>query len=120
MSVRWALGAGDRAVYRTARLAAQPSQSDGRALIPGAHELRPAAAIDEQVHQPAATAQPGIGGVDDRQRVAELALRASRELDVIGLLQLTAGQHDPHRLSVPSGDVVRLRPSGSMKFSPKT
>jgi hypothetical protein len=39
--------AGDRVVYRTALLPAQPLQSSGGALIPGTDQLRPAAAVDE-------------------------------------------------------------------------
>jgi hypothetical protein len=48
--------AGDRPDHGTARLPAQPLQSGGCALIAGTDQLWPAAAVDEQVHQPAATA----------------------------------------------------------------
>ena len=111
-SDRWGRTSRGSNRYRTARRPAQPLQSGACPLIAPTDQLWPAAAVDEQVHQPPATTQPGIGGVDDRQRVTELALCASRELHVIGLLQLPAGQHNPHRFSVPSGDVVRRQALG--------
>src|SRR5579884_2619146 len=91
----------------------------GGALIAGADQLGPAAAVEEQVIQPRAAAQARVGGVDDRERVAELALGPAGELDVVGLLELAAGAHDPHRLLLPAGDVVGLEPLREHEVDPE-
>src|SRR5512143_3927258 len=53
-----------------------------RALVALADELRPAAAVDEEVVERRAAQQAVVGGVDDRQALAERPARAVRELEL--------------------------------------
>src|SRR3954451_16378409 len=78
-------------------------------LVSAPHQLRPAAAVEEQVVEVEAGDLVELYGLDQRQAVAQAALGAPRELDVRRAAQLAAGL-DPaaHATALPARDVLAL------------
>src|ERR1700742_172537 len=77
-------------------------------VVTTAHQIWPAAAVQEQVVE----AEPGDlvegDGLDQRELVAEQAARAAREFEVAGAAELAAGGGGARAALVPAGDVLAL------------